>query len=224
MPLARFKDLCIDAIDVETLGVFWAGALGLALEHRENGNAVLIGPSDAHRVWINQVPEPKSVKHRVHLDVHGSSADRLVGLGASVVDAESFRWVVMADPEGGEFCLFVREEPPRYLLYEVSVNCTDHVALSAWWTSLLGGRQVRDDEEGFSWVEAIPGAPFDALVFAPVPEPKATKNRIHLDVVASSIEPLLDAGASLLRTRDDEITWSVLADPEGNELCVFRPA
>jgi hypothetical protein len=59
--------------------------------------------------------------------------------------------------------------------------------------------------------------------FAPVPEPKTVKNRIHWDVWADDVQPLLDAGATLLRARDDEIGWDVLADPEGNEFCVFRP-
>ena len=47
------------------------------------------------------------------------------------------------------------------------------------------------------------------------------KNRIHWDVTAESVRPLLDAGATVLRAPDDEITWHVLADPEGNEFCCF---
>ena len=54
-----------------------------------------------------------------------------------------------------------------------------------------------------------------------MPEPKTVKNRIHWDVSAAAVQPLLDAGATLLRARDDEISWHVLADPEGNEFCVF---
>ena len=59
------------------------------------------------------------------------------------------------------------------------------------------------------------------LVFGAVPEPKTVKNRIHWDVWGDTSE-LLAAGATLLRARDDhEIGWDVLADPEGNEFCVF---
>jgi hypothetical protein len=56
-----------------------------------------------------------------------------------------------------------------------------------------------------------------------VPEPKAAKNRVHWDVtlVGSTVENLVVAGARLLRAQDDDIRWSVMADPEGNEFCVF---
>jgi hypothetical protein len=57
-------------------------------------------------------------------------------------------------------------------------------------------------------------------VFGAVPEPKTVKNRIHWDIWGITDE-LLAAGATLLRGRDDEISWDVLADPEGNEFCVF---
>ena len=68
-----------------------------------------------------------------------------------------------------------------------------------------------------------PGAPFEAIPFDTVPEPKTVKNRIHWDLTADAVQPLLDAGASLERANDDEIFWDVLADPEGNEFCVFKP-
>lgn len=61
-----------------------------------------------------------------------------------------------------------------------------------------------------------------AGVFTPVPEPKRVKNRVHWDVWGSR-DSLLAAGASLLRARDDEIGWDILADPAGNEFCVFVP-
>jgi len=46
------------------------------------------------------------------------------------------------------------------------------------------------------------------------------KNRIHWDVV-STVEAMRERGATLLRAKDDEISWSVMADPDGNEFCVF---
>jgi hypothetical protein len=57
--------------------------------------------------------------------------------------------------------------------------------------------------------------------FTRVPEPKTVKNRIHWDVNVTDLQPLLDAGAILLRPKGDEIGWHVLADPEGNEFCAF---
>lgn len=223
MSLGAFKDLCIDANDAAALGRFWSLVLGLELHHQADGDAYLIGPTPAHTVWINQVPEPKAVKHRIHLDVYGSSATDLRNIGASIIDDQSFNWVVMADPEGGEFCLFTRDSPPPYRLHEVVVDCVDHEHLSRWWASAIGGRPSVD-ERGFSFIADVPGAPFEAISFLPVEEAKGSKNRIHLDVVADGIDGFLRAGASLLRGRDDEIGWDVLADPEGNEFCVFVSA
>ena len=220
MSLATFKDLCLDAEDPSVLGSFWSVALGLDLHHQPGGDVFLTGPSKAHTVWINRVPERKTVKHRLHLDVHGSSVEAFQSIGATIIDDESFRWIIMADPEGGEFCLFLRDEPPTYRLYEVGVDCIDHDATSSWWTTVIGG-QRSIDPTGFSCIEQIPNAPFDRMCFASVDEPKQTKNRIHLDLVAPIAGPLVDAGATMLRQRDDELDWDVLADPEGNEFCLF---
>ena len=48
------------------------------------------------------------------------------------------------------------------------------------------------------------------------------KNRLHLDVTGDKAE-LLGLGATLVRPRDEDIEWDILADPEGNEFCVFAP-
>ena len=105
MAPAAYKDLCLDAVDPLRLGRFWAEVLGLELADAGEGDAVLRGPSPRHTVWINAVPEPKTVKNRMHLDVHARSVDELLARGATVVD-EQPRWTVMADPEGNEFCVF----------------------------------------------------------------------------------------------------------------------
>lgn len=225
MPLATYKDLCLDATDAKVLGEFWAGALGLDLQPAgEGGDYRLLGPTPEHTIWVNRVPEPKTVKHRIHLDVNTESVDRLVELGAEVLDAESFRWTVMADPEGGEFCAFVREGAIERRLYEIGVDSGDSAEdchrIAAWWADVLGATLV-DDESGYSYVEGIAGAPYDSIDFAPVPEPKTVKNRIHLDVTTTDLDPLVAAGASVLRAQDDEIGWTVLADPAGNEFCAF---
>jgi hypothetical protein len=60
--------------------------------------------------------------------------------------------------------------------------------------------------------------------FVEVPEPKAAKNRVHWDVQvdgAAGVQVLLGAGASLLRAKGGDISWHVMADPDGNEFCVF---
>jgi hypothetical protein len=83
------------------------------------------------------------------------------------------------------------------------------------------GARIEHDDEGFPGIVEIPGAPFEAIVFAPVPEQKAVKNRIHVDVTTDDVDGLVAAGARVLRARDGEISWTVMADPDGNEFCAF---
>jgi hypothetical protein len=163
-----------------------------------------------------------TVKQRVHLDVHVADVDDLFRLGASPLDVDSFRWKVLRDPEGGELCAFPRDVVPDRRLYEVVVDCADPAALAQWWAGAIGGRWEHDEEHGWAGLDDIPGAPFDSLVFVPVSESKTVKNRIHWDVDTTDVRLLTAYGARVLRAPDDEVTWTVLADPEGNEFCAFE--
>lgn len=229
MALARWKDLCIDAVDAHRMADFWGAVLGLAIEHQADGDGALRGDRPEQTIWVNAVPESKIVKHRVHLDLTAASIDPVVELGATVLLPASdsgFPWTVMADPEGGEFCVFVREEHPHEppaRLYELVVDTTDSDSsreLADWWAEVLGGRSV-DDGRGFWWVADVPGLPFDTIDVIPVPEGKTVKNRIHWDVVCDDLSALLDHGATVLATPTDQTRWHVCADPQGNEFCVF---
>jgi catechol 2,3-dioxygenase-like lactoylglutathione lyase family enzyme len=225
MALATYKDLVIDASDARRLGAFWAEALGLRLEENGPDDVVLRGRTPAHTVWIDQVPEPKTVKNRVHIDVHTGDIGTLIALGATVLNDTDFRWIVMADPEGQEFCAFVREQPPDYLLYEIIVDCADPEAVAAWWGNVFGVKvDSHDDDLDVYFSLEVPGTSFDGMAFVGVPEPKTIKNRVHWDVKGSA-PALLEAGARMVRpaTEDPEPDrdWDVLADPEGNEFCVF---
>jgi hypothetical protein len=225
MAIATWQDLCIDAVDADRLGRFWAEVLGLTYVAHDDGDAQLDGPTPEHRVWINTVPEPVTVKQRVHLDVHVASVDDVLALGATPEDVDSFRWKVLRDPEGGELCVFERapddERLTGYRLYEIVVDSVDPYSIARWWADALGGTYGEKDGEGEAWVEEIPGAPFDCIVFGAVPEPKTVKNRIHWDVKTDDLALLVDAGATVLTTQPG---WTVLADPEGNEFCAFLPA
>jgi catechol 2,3-dioxygenase-like lactoylglutathione lyase family enzyme len=224
--LATFKDLCIDAVDIERAARFWAPTLGLQV--RRSGSDVWLAGSSANQtIWINQVPEPKTVKNRVHLDVHAGSLDELTGRGARVVTpaTQELPWTVLTDPDGQEFCGFLRdsrgEEVPDYRLYEVVVDCADPKPVARWWASVLGAELDKDGED---WaLTRAPGIPFEYLVFLTVPEPKMVKNRVHWDVTAADPQLLIDAGATLLRPLGGDIGWHVLADPAGNEFCAFVP-
>jgi hypothetical protein len=224
MPLATYKDLCIDAVDAHRLGRFYAMALGLEF-HEEGKDAVLRGPTPAHTVWINAVPEARTVKNRVHLDVHTGDVADLVAAGATIVNDTDFTWTVMQDPEGQEFCAFVRATPPGYMLYELCVDCgtgSGQDAAATWWAEVFGVPDHAAEHDGWWWVGPVPGAPFEGFSFADVPEPKTAKNRVHWDVVGDS-GALIEAGATLLVPQGDGRRWDVLADPGGNEFCVFAP-
>ncbi len=225
MPTARYKDLCIDAVDAHAAAAFWGGLLGWEAHPHDDGDACLRLGDETVLVWVNAVPEPTTVKNRVHLDVRAESLEAAVRSGATVVD-ERERWTVLTDPDGQQFCIFVREAPVSNRFYELVWDVTGDVAdahgLALWWAAVLGGDVVREDE--WSSVEGVEGLPFESLVFQPVPEAKATKNRVHLDVTTDALAPLIAAGAVVLRDKgEDGIGWTVMADPAGNEFCAFTP-
>ncbi|MFD7022124.1 VOC family protein [Promicromonospora sukumoe] len=233
MPDATFKDLVIDATDGPVLAAFWSAALGLRSAPAGDSAADFLLADDVpeHRVWINRVPEPRTVKQRVHLDLH-ATVEELARLGATAAeeyaDAEGDDWTVLRDPEGGELCAF----PDRaaavgpYRLHALVVDAADPAASSAWWGERLG-LEPEPVAGRPSWYRLEPGAGLPCLMlFIPVPEPKTVKNRIHWDVWGET-DRFLAAGATLLTRREDSpdphVFWDVLADPEGNEFCVFRP-
>jgi hypothetical protein len=219
--IATYRDLCIDAVDDAKMQLFWAETLGLEPVPDDGGTLDLVGPTPQHRVWINKVPEPVTVKQRVHIDVHAASTEEVLARGARLLDWGPLPWDVLADPEGGELCVFVRDEVPSYKLYEVVVDAADAHAIAAWWAEVFGATLQHGGDDEASFGDA-PGMPFE-LVFGNVPEPKTVKNRIHWDVEIDDVQPLLDHGATLLRGPDDGIGWHVLADPEGNEFCAMKP-
>jgi hypothetical protein len=222
MAIANFKDLCLDAVDVTRMGEFWAAVLGLDWKLQDDGDGVATGPAPGHTVWINGVPEPKTAKNRVHLDIYADAIARLEALGATVVRPFP-RWTVMADPEGGEFCAFLRDDAPAAgRLHGLVVDSADPAALARWWGAVYGVDAI--DNGGWFTLSDVPGLPVATMDFVPVPEPRTVKNRVHWDVTAASVAPLITAGATLLRARGGDIEWDVLADPEGNEFCVFTRA
>lgn len=106
-------------------------------------------------------------------------------------------------------------------LSQIVVDCRDPRRLVRFWAALLGGDPV-DRDRGWSHVEP-PG--WVRLAFQPVGEGKAAKNRLHLDVEVDAIEPAVARALRLGATRtgepvtDDQGSFQVMADPEGNEFC-----
>jgi|SRR5689334_20436862 len=107
-----FSEICIDAHDAETLGGWWAQVLGWPQHTNSDGDVILTPPGGAGPTWLFiAVPDDKVVKNRVHLDFtpddQQAEVDRVIGLGARRVDIGQGEqtWVVLADPEGNEFCI-----------------------------------------------------------------------------------------------------------------------
>ncbi|MFC7613807.1 VOC family protein [Actinokineospora soli] len=180
------------------------------------------------------VADPKSAKNRVHLDLASPTASaqaetvaRAEALGARRVDIGqgNVPWVVLADPEGNEFC--VLDPRPEYAdtgaLAAVVVDTTDVAASVAFWHAAAGWdvlrpESLRHPDRRGPWLEFLPAAP------------KTVKNRLHLDV-APYPDDTLDAEATRLRglgaTPADigqgDVPWVVLTDPQGSEFCILSP-
>jgi hypothetical protein len=219
MAIARFKDLVLDATDAARLGAFWGQVLDRKWHAQDNADGWLSGPTPQHTIWINQVPEPMNVKNRVHFDIYATSLAELEALGAKIVQPYE-HWTVMTDPEGTQFCAFLRDELPADRLHGLAVDCADPLAVASWWADVYEA-PVELKPKGWATIEKIAGMPMLTMDFNAVPEARTVKNRIHWDVSVADLQLLLDAGATLLRAQDDEIGWHVLADPQGNEFCAF---
>jgi hypothetical protein len=225
MSLVTFKDLCIDVNDSRPASAFWAQTLGLERTGFDDDpdEFKLVGPTKQHTVWPNVVPERHEVKNRVHLDVWATSLEPFAGL-RQVSETGQFAWTTFADPEDNEFCVFVGD-PRDYRLKAVEVDAAEPRAIADWWQGVLGGSIDSDDQDWFG-IADIDGVPFEGFDFVRVPEPKTVKNRVHWDVTLDEgveVGDLETAGATVLRKPDDEIRWTIMADPEGNEFCVFAP-
>jgi predicted enzyme related to lactoylglutathione lyase len=112
---------------------------------------------------------------------------------------------------------------------QVVVDAEDPARLARWWAEALGYQIVHeepDEVEIRRSPDALPG-----LLFTPVPDAKKVKNRLHLDLrpedQEAEVERLVDMGARPVDIGQHDVSWVVLADPEGNEFCVLssrRPA
>ena len=225
MALATYKDLCLDVADAAVSGAYWSTMLGWRLEMHDDGDAHLRDEPGNIQVWLNVVPEPKTAKNRVHLDVNSESVQRALDAGAQILQ-EFPRWTTLADPDGQEHCVFPRAELLGKRAYELVWDCDEGAgparAQAEWWAAVVGGTPVHDQVRGFSWVEQIPDCPWDSFDFGGVPEPKTVKNRVHIDVSTDDLSALVAHGATVLREKgDDGISWTIMADPVGNEFCAF---
>lgn len=118
--IGRFHWLVIDTVDPARIAPFWRALLGVE-ERGWFGDDYLMLKADggAPPVAFQRVPEAKSVKNRLHVDLEVDDLDdafaKIVALGGSAVSdilemPGGYRWRVMADPEGNEFCIVPQDE------------------------------------------------------------------------------------------------------------------
>lgn len=103
------------------------------------------------------------------------------------------------------------------------VDAHDPARLARWWAQALG-YQIVHEAPGEVEIRLSPDR-LPGLIFVPVPESKQLKNRLHIDLrptdQAAEVERLVDMGARRVDIDQGDVTWMVLADPEGNEFCVL---
>jgi catechol 2,3-dioxygenase-like lactoylglutathione lyase family enzyme len=120
--IVRFAQWTLDVRDTERMVSFWSAALGFDVKHGDDGSAKLYPPAEAPpdvpTLWLQNTGGTKNGKNRFHPDLRPPDGDvdkavaRLLELGATPADVgqtgdEAF--VVLADPEGNEFCVLKRE-------------------------------------------------------------------------------------------------------------------
>ena len=118
---SRFSELCIDCRDAKSLAAFWLDVLDWQIADATDTAVQIVAPQGgAPMLTFLQVPEPKTVKNRLHIDVNpkdreqSEEVDRLLALGATRADVgqgTDVAWVVRADPEGNEFCVLQPRQP-----------------------------------------------------------------------------------------------------------------
>lgn len=127
MTMDRLRSIVFDCSHPAALARFWAETLGYTVRPydvadiarlQEQGytpdtdpSVVIDAPEGGPTIWFNRVPEAKTVKNRVHLDVNLQDAAEIEALIARRAriqrePTEDERWYIMADPEGNEFCAF----------------------------------------------------------------------------------------------------------------------
>ena len=231
---AELAALCFSAVDPPRLARFWAGLLGWeALD-----DTLLLPPDDTgFRLRFRSTSEPKSRPNQMHLDLTSVSLDqqqetvaRALSLGGQHYDAGQLpeeEHVVLADPEGNEFCVI---EPGNSFLAEcgfVGALASDGTQeVGYFWSRALDWPLVWDQDEETA-IRAPYGGPKITWGGPPV-APKVGPNRLHYDLAAADVEQEAERLVSLGATRVGPSPCGpgavAMLDPDGNELCLLDAA
>ena len=228
---SRLFAICFGADDPSRLARFWSDLLGWEAAGDPPGGVALLPADDTgFRLRFRPARGPKPGQNRMHFDLTSASpADqeqavaRALELGARHIDVgqrPEEGHVVLADPEGNEFCVI---EPGNAflagcgLLGELACDGTREVGL--FWSEALGWPLVWDQDQETA-IRSPHGGPKITWGGPPVVQ-KAGRNRLHFDLVAdgdrqAEVDRLIALGATRLDGGE-------LADPGGNEFCVPAP-
>ena len=232
--------LCIDANDPLRLARFWAGVLGREVADDPDGGFTL-PPSDGVGFQIDFFPtqEPKVGLNQIHLHLTSTSLDgqqstiatalELGGRHLDVGQLPEEEHVVLADPEGNEFCVI---EPGNNFLADTGflgeLSCDGSREVGYFWSAALGWPLVWDQDQETA-IQSPKGGTKIAWGGPPV-RTKTGKNRMHFDIAPPAdgdqqveVDRLVSLGAARIDIGQGDVSWVVMADPDGNEFCVLTP-
>ena len=203
-----------DAFDPARLATFWGGVLGREVSDGPDGVALLSGDDTGYRIRFLPSEAPKSGPNQIHFDLTSTSLEdqqatvaRVLELGGDHLDIgqdPDDDHVVMADPEGNEFCVI---EAGNNFLADTAligaINCDGTQAVGYFWSRALGWPLVWDQDEETA-IQSPRGGSKMSWGGPPL-NPKAGRNRLRLDLAPPSdgdqeeeVERLLLLGATRL--------------------------
>ena len=235
---AELFALTFKANDPQRLAGFWAGLLGWETAGDVDHDAVALLPNDdtGFRLRFRPTSAEKTGRNRMHFDLTSPSLEgqeatvgRALSLGARHIDVgqrPEEGHVVLADPEGNEFCVI---EPGNRFLADCgflgAVSCDGSQEVGYFWSEVLGWPLVWDQDQE-TGIRSPHGGPKITWGGPPV-MPKSGENRLHFDLAApahgdhrAEIERLEALGATRIDIGQGEVDWVVLADPGDNEFCL----
>ena len=231
--------LAFDAHDPALLAPFWAGVLGWEMVHDPDGGLALLSDDDTgFRIEFFPTPDPRTGPNQMHFDLTSTSLEaqrqtvaRALELGGRHLDigqGPDAAHVVLADPEGNEFCVI---EPGNDFLADCgfigALSSDGSQEVGYFWSKALGWPLVWDQDQETA-IRSPHGGPKITWGGPPV-APKTGKNRLHFDLAPADgdqdaeVERLVSLGATRIDIGQGEVSWVVLADPDGNEFCVLAP-
>ncbi|MEU2421127.1 VOC family protein [Streptomyces sp. NPDC007851] len=228
---SRLLELSFDARQPERLADFWSGVLGVQrAEEFCDGVALLSGNDAGYRIGFRPTQARKVAQNRLHFDLTSSSPEdqretvaRALALGARHADVgqgPDASHVVLADPEGNEFCVI--EPGNRFLAgcgFIGALACDGSQAVGYFWSEALGWPLVWDQDEETA-VQSPDGG--TKLTWGGPPLMPDPGKDLHLVLAAdgdqqAEVERLLSLGAEHLDSPRGADGAVLLADPDGNE-------